>query len=130
VRNSVKFLSALAATIAVSVGLPLTSSAATLQPASETHTCIPPWQDKICSDAKVDLNIRAQSNTTSRILGTVPAGIGVVIYCYVTGASVNGDAIWYYGGGPEGETSLFVAGYLAGYYVNTGADPVAGATHC
>ena len=62
--------------------------------------------------------------TRSAILATLgPAGTWVVLTCYSQGQSVFGDQIWYHAVAP-------VAGYVAGFYLNSGADPAAGVARC
>ncbi len=76
-----------------------------------------------------NVNQRAQPNTSSAIVTTVPAGFGVALECWTEGQNINGDNIWYM-------TDLEVAdlpaprGYIAGYYLDTGHDPIGGLVHC
>jgi hypothetical protein len=43
--------------------------------------------------------------------------------CYTHGRAVAGDSTWYHLAAPH-------AGYVAGYYLNTGRDPAAGIPRC
>ena len=108
------------------------ASASPVRPQSEIHQCIIPHEAHLCSDVTATVHIRQDSNTQSAILGTLYAGGRVILACYSIGESVNGDNIWYLGGGPEDGDIItqYVFGYVAGYYVNTGADPAPGVPRC
>jgi|SRR5882757_3223988 len=70
------------------------------------------------------LHVRTQptsDSSTVKVLGA--AGSPVTLSCWVSGQTVQGDAIWYRLAKPA-------VGYAAAYYVNTGRDPAAGIAHC
>jgi len=66
-------------------------------------------------------NAPSASAATIGVLGV--AGSRVAVNCYAVGAPVFGDHAWYHLVAPQ-------AGYVAGYYLNTGRDPAAGVPLC
>lgn len=54
----------------------------------------------------------------------IPGGTELVLNCWTTGPSVSGDSVWYQ------STFNGHTGYSAGWYIQTGHDPVSSTTHC
>jgi len=70
------------------------------------------------------LHVRRTPSTTAPILAILgAAGTKVTVNCWARGTSVFGDNIWYHITAPH-------AGYVAGFYLNTGRDPAAGIPSC
>lgn len=76
------------------------------------------------AQATVNTWQNTQPTGSSTRVQLVPGGDYYAIRCYVSGQSVNGDAIWYWGR----YNGLW--GYVAGYYLATGHDPRSGTPHC
>jgi hypothetical protein len=70
------------------------------------------------------VNVRGCASTGCGSYATLPLGYTWIVQCYVTGSSVNGDTVWYYG------SNGGLSGYVAGYWLNTGHDPNAGVARC
>jgi hypothetical protein len=47
----------------------------------------------------------------------------VTVNCFAVGGSVFGDSVWYHIVKP-------LSGFVAGFYLDTGRDPVPGIGHC
>jgi hypothetical protein len=70
------------------------------------------------------LHVRRTPSTAAPILAILgPAGTKVAVNCWARGSSVFGDSIWYHITAPH-------AGFVAGFYLNTGRDPAAGIRRC
>jgi len=66
----------------------------------------------------------AANSLTSTRIQIIPGGSSIRLDCYTVAESVNGDSVWY-STNWDGHQ-----GYVAGYYVLTGHDPVSGLGHC
>ncbi len=70
------------------------------------------------------LRVRKAPHTAARVVFVLgAAGSRVTVNCFATGTSVHGDNIWYHIVAPH-------AGFVAGFYLNTGRDPAAGIPRC
>jgi hypothetical protein len=70
------------------------------------------------------LHVRKTPSTAAPILAILgPAGTKVTVDCWARGTSVFGDNVWYLITAPH-------AGFVAGFYLNTGRDPAAGIRRC
>jgi hypothetical protein len=70
------------------------------------------------------LRVRNAPNTSAQAVGVLGvAGSHVAVDCYAVGNPVFGDAAWYHTVAPH-------AGYVAGFYLNTGRDPATGVPLC
>jgi hypothetical protein len=70
------------------------------------------------------LHVRKAPTTTAPVLAVLgPAGTKVSVDCWVRGRPVFGDSVWYLIMAPH-------AGFVAGFYLNTGRDPAAGIPSC
>jgi len=76
------------------------------------------------SFATVGSGVNVRASTGCGSYATLPLGYTWIVQCYVTGSSVNGDTVWYYG------SNGGLSGYVAGYWLNTGHDPNAGVARC
>lgn len=87
--------------------------------------CNPRTSYRYCTSTNARVNVRTQPWTNSGIVTTVPAGTNVSVSCYRWGESINGDSVWYWVSVDDINHSpiSWPKGYIAGYYLNTGADP-------
>ncbi len=70
------------------------------------------------------LHVRKAPSTAAPVLAVLgPAGTKVTVKCWARGTSVFGDNVWYLITAPH-------AGFVAGFYLNTGRDPAAGIRRC
>ena len=70
------------------------------------------------------LRVRKAPHTAAPVVHVLgAAGTRVSVTCFAVGSSVNGDRIWYRIVAPA-------AGFVAGFYLNTGRDPAAGVPAC
>ena len=70
------------------------------------------------------LHVRKTPSTAAPVLAVLgPAGTKVSVDCWARGSSVFGDRIWYLITAPH-------AGFVAGFYLDTGRDPAAGIPSC
>jgi hypothetical protein len=70
------------------------------------------------------LHVRKAPTTTAPVRAVLgAAGTRVSVNCYAIGGSVFGDRVWYLIVKPH-------AGFVAGFYLNTGADPAKGVPAC
>jgi hypothetical protein len=70
------------------------------------------------------LRIRKAPHTAAPVVHVLgAAGSRVTVNCFAYGSSIFGDAVWYHTVAPR-------AGFVAGYYLNTGRDPAAGMPAC
>ena len=70
------------------------------------------------------LRVRKTPSTSAQAVAVLgAAGSAVTVDCYALGSSVFGDSVWYHLVAPH-------TGYVAGFYLNTGADPAAGIPRC
>jgi len=70
------------------------------------------------------LRVRKAPHTAAPVVHVLgAAGTRVSVTCFAVGSSVNGDRIWYHIVAPA-------AGFVAGFYLNTGRDPAAGVPAC
>ena len=70
------------------------------------------------------LRVRKAPHTAAPVVHVLgAAGTRVSVTCFAVGSSVNGDRIWYHIIAPA-------AGFVAGFYLNTGRDPAAGVPAC
>jgi len=70
------------------------------------------------------LHVRKTPNTAAPVLAVLgAAGTKVTVKCWAPGTSVFGDSVWYRITAPH-------AGFVAGFYLNTGRDPAAGVPRC
>jgi hypothetical protein len=70
------------------------------------------------------LHVRRTPSTAAPILAVLgPAGTKVSVDCWARGSSVFGDSVWYLITKPH-------AGFVAGFYLDTGRDPNAGIRRC
>ena len=70
------------------------------------------------------LGIRRVPHTSAPVVDVLgAAGSRVAVNCFAYGSSVAGDPVWYHTVAPR-------AGFVAGYYLNTGRDPALGIPHC
>ncbi len=70
------------------------------------------------------LRVRATANASAKVLAVLgAAGTSVTVNCYALGTAIGGDTVWYHITAPH-------AGYVAGFYLNTGRDPAAGIPRC
>ena len=70
------------------------------------------------------LHVRKAPTTAAPALAVLgAAGTKVTVKCWARGSSVFGDRIWYFIVTPH-------AGFVAGFYLNTGRDPAAGIHRC
>jgi Domain of unknown function (DUF1906) len=70
------------------------------------------------------LKVRNAPGTSAQAVGVLGvAGSHVAVDCYAVGNPVFGDAAWYHIVAPH-------AGYVAGFYLNTGRDPATGVPLC
>jgi len=70
------------------------------------------------------LRVRKAPHTAAPVVHVLgAAGTRVSVTCFAVGSSVNGDRIWYHIVAPA-------AGFVAGFYLNTGRDPAAGIPAC
>ena len=70
------------------------------------------------------LRVRKAPHTAAPVVHVLgAAGTRVSVTCFAVGSSVNGDRIWYHFVAPA-------AGFVAGFYLNTGRDPAAGVPAC
>lgn len=77
--------------------------------------------------ATVNVYARTAPSTTASTTYLYQGGQVVYYYCYTTGTSVNGDNVWYWTR-PNPQSSY--AGYVAGWWLETGADPNGKVAHC
>lgn len=70
------------------------------------------------------LRVRKAPHTMAPVVHVLgAAGTRVAVNCFAVGSSVAGDRIWYHIVAPN-------AGFVAGFYLNTGRDPAAGVPAC
>ncbi len=70
------------------------------------------------------LRIRKAPHTLAPVVDVLgAAGSRVTVNCFAYGSSIFGDPVWYHTVAPR-------AGFVAGYYLNTGRDPAPGIPHC
>jgi hypothetical protein len=70
------------------------------------------------------LRVRKAPQTAAPVVHVLgPAGSRVTVTCFAIGGSVHGDNVWYHIVAPS-------AGFVAGFYLNTGRDPAAGVPRC
>jgi hypothetical protein len=70
------------------------------------------------------LHVRRAPSTKAPVVAILgAAGTRVTVNCWARGTSVFGDNIWYHITAPH-------AGFVAGFYLNTGRDPAAGIPSC
>jgi len=70
------------------------------------------------------LHVRKSPSTTAPVLAVLgPAGTKVTVKCWARGTKVFGDNVWYLIAAPH-------AGFVAGFYLDTGRDPAAGIRRC
>ena len=70
------------------------------------------------------LHVRtAPTTAATTIVRLGPAGSKVTVNCFAVGSSVFGDSVWYHIVKP-------LSGFVAGFYLDTGRDPVPGIGHC
>jgi hypothetical protein len=70
------------------------------------------------------LRVRKAPHTRARVVHVLgAAGTRVSVACFAVGSPVSGDRIWYRIVAPA-------AGFVAGFYLNTGRDPAAGVPAC
>ena len=94
---------------------PRSVQAARVAAAPSSHV----YRTKIAS-----LRVRAAANTSAKVLAVLgAAGTSVTVNCYALGTAIGGDNVWYHITAPH-------AGYVAGFYLNTGRDPAAGIPAC
>jgi hypothetical protein len=66
-----------------------------------------------------NVNLRASASTNAAIVATLGAlGSPVTLSCYTRGATIGNDPWWYRA------TTGGARGYVSGFWVNTGPDPV------
>ena len=71
-----------------------------------------------------NLHVRTKPSTSATAVAVLAkAGTKVTVNCWARGTSVFGDPIWYHITKPH-------VGFVAGFYLNTGADPAAGIASC
>jgi hypothetical protein len=71
-----------------------------------------------------NLHVRTKPSTSATVVAVLKkAGTKVTVNCWARGTRVFGDPIWYHITKPH-------AGFVAGFYLNTGADPAAGIPNC
>lgn len=66
----------------------------------------------------------AANDATSTRIQLIPGGSQIVLTCWTTGTVESGDSVWYR------TTWGDRTGYVAGFYVMTGQDPLRGLGHC
>ena len=70
------------------------------------------------------LRVRRAPHTRAPVVHVLgAAGSPVSVNCFAVGSPVGGDRIWYHIVAPH-------AGFVAGFYLNTGRDPAAGVPAC
>ena len=70
------------------------------------------------------LRVRRAPHTRAAVVHVLgAAGSPVSVNCFAVGSPVGGDRIWYHIVAPH-------AGFVAGFYLNTGRDPAAGVPAC
>jgi hypothetical protein len=96
-------------------------AAAAPQPAEAAHQI---QASHVYSTLITGLHVRKTPSTAAPILAILgPAGTKVSVNCWARGTSVFGDSVWYLITAPH-------AGFVAGFYLNTGRDPAAGIPSC
>ena len=71
-----------------------------------------------------NLHVRKKPSTSATVVAVLKnAGTKVTVTCWSRGTKVFGDPIWYHISKPH-------VGFVAGFYLNTGADPAAGIPNC
>ncbi|HYB86292.1 MAG TPA: SH3 domain-containing protein [Streptosporangiaceae bacterium] len=71
-----------------------------------------------------NLHVRKKPSTSATVVAVLKkAGTKVTVNCWTRGTSVFGDNVWYHITKPH-------VGFVAGFYLNTGADPAAGIPNC
>jgi len=93
-------------------------------PAVGMPHCLAPAFREEFNALEANLRIRKAPSTTASIAGYL-GGIGskVRIDCYIKGAPVFQDPIWYHAASPA-------TGYVAGRLLNSGGDPAPGVPRC
>jgi hypothetical protein len=93
--------------------------------AAEVWSCNPRLTYRYCTTTNARVNVRTQPTTNSGIVTTVSTGTTAAVSCYRFGQPINGDSVWYWVSIDDINTSpaSWPKGYIAGYYLNTGADP-------
>jgi hypothetical protein len=98
--------------------------AAHFAPAPRVRHCESPAFSAVFNALEANLRIRMAPSTGATISGHLGnIGSKVTLDCYVTGAAVLGDAIWYHAVSPA-------VGYVTGRFLNTGGDPAVGIPRC
>lgn len=89
--------------------------------------------DGVCTTPVARLNLRGQPNTSSKVIETMSPGDRFRLWCWTDSQSINGDTVWYWGRDESlgiGFPNSWPEGWAAGYYLDTGRDPLAGIPHC
>jgi hypothetical protein len=93
-------------------------------PAVGMPHCLAPAFRKGFNALEANLKIRTAPSTTAAIAGVLGgAGSKVRIDCYIKGAPVFQDSVWYHAASPA-------TGYVAGRLLNSGGDPAPGVPRC
>jgi hypothetical protein len=86
-----------------------------------------------CAPPKTTVNMRVAPNESAQSLDTLPPSDNAVLGCWASGQSVNGDNIWYNSFDYQWDNGNYLNGpngYIAGFWLNTGADPNPAIPHC
>jgi hypothetical protein len=71
-----------------------------------------------------NLHVRKKPSTSATVVAVLKkAGTKVTVNCWSHGTKVLGDPVWYHITKPH-------VGFVAGFYLDTGADPAAGIPNC
>jgi hypothetical protein len=89
--------------------------------------------DGVCTSPVARVNLRGQPNTGAKVIETMSPGDRFRLWCWTDSQSINGDTVWYWGRDESlgvGFENSWPIGWAAGYYLDTGRDPLAGIGHC
>src|SRR5712691_584563 len=104
--------------------VPAFNLAAHFSPAKGVPHCLVPSFGAQYYSLEVNLRIRTSPSINADISGYLTnIGSKVVVTCYVNGARIFGDPVWYRALKPA-------IGYVAGRFLNTGGDPAPGVPRC
>ena len=86
-------------------------------------------QGLTCTRTIASVNMRAQPNTESSIIINIASGTVVALGCWAGGESINGDNIWYEVERDE-DYPVGPMGFVSGYWLDTGKDPLQSLRAC